>query len=445
MSTIVYRISVLLGGILADVPVGTNLGLFWLLWALLSGRFLLSRGAVFPALADGGLPADAVRRSGAALAYGRWAIQPLVRAWQQIVQQEGRWHAHRYEGFRPVACDLVGFFRPHLSGCVGKHYQSGADKALPAIVLAVVAAVGSVGKVRLPLLRLVLRADPDDGSEAALQRRALMQAGAALQPDEVLVVDAGFGVADLLTGSVPRFVARVARNFTARRNVLPAYKGRGRRPTYGERVRPLPRKHKGKTHCRHACGCHRPVGGGRADSTRPSLGQSGPLHRQAGSCDVSVCGDPRPALPRTAGGGDEPAGISLCAVVSVPRPLADRAGTPGGQADARRAPGVCVWWREPPPPARVGAVGGQCLGVCGRHDSGDGHGLLGSALPSDVWALASGAAARGFFRGPRTGRRTAEKGVGDGAFAQGRAGASASAGRSNTPGQQPSTAESRLI
>src|SRR5215831_422027 len=247
MSTVVYRISALLSVILADVPVGTNLGLFWLLWALISGRFLLSRGAVFPALADGGLPADAVRRSGAALAYGRWAIQTLVQAWHQVVQQEGRWHAHRYEGFRPVACDLVGFFRPHLRGCVGKHYQSGADKGLPAIVFAVVAAVGSVGKVRLPLLRLVLRADPSDGSEAALQRRAIRQAGATLQADEVLVVDAGFGVADLLIEGVPRFVARVARNFTARCNVLPAYKGRGRRPSYGLRVRPLPRKHKGKS------------------------------------------------------------------------------------------------------------------------------------------------------------------------------------------------------
>jgi len=60
--------SLLLGVILADVPVGTNLGLFWLLWALLSRRSLLSRGAVFPALADGGLPAAAGRRSGAALA-----------------------------------------------------------------------------------------------------------------------------------------------------------------------------------------------------------------------------------------------------------------------------------------------------------------------------------------------------------------------------------------
>jgi len=234
MSTIVDRISVLLGAIVADVPIGTNLGVFWLLWALVSGRFLLSRGAVFPALADGGLPADAVRRSGAALAYGRWAIQTLVRAWHQVVQQEGQWHAHQYEGFRPVACDLVGFFRPRLSGGLGKHDQSGADKALPAIVLAVVAAVGAVGTVRLPLRRLILRADPNDPSEAALQRRVVAQAGAALQPDEALGVDAGFGVATLLTEGVPRFVARVARNLTARRNVLPAYTGRGRRPGYGE-------------------------------------------------------------------------------------------------------------------------------------------------------------------------------------------------------------------
>ena len=94
MSIIVYRISALLGVLLAEVPVGTNLGLFWLLWALISGRFLLSRGAVFPALADGGLPAEAVRRSGAALAYGRWAIQTLVAAWQQLVRREDCWHAY---------------------------------------------------------------------------------------------------------------------------------------------------------------------------------------------------------------------------------------------------------------------------------------------------------------------------------------------------------------
>jgi hypothetical protein len=68
-----------------------------------------------------------------------------------------------------------------------------------------------------------------------------------LPADEVLTGDAGFGVAALLTEGVPRFVARGARNFTARRNSLPAYTGRGRRPAYGERVRPLPRTPKGRT------------------------------------------------------------------------------------------------------------------------------------------------------------------------------------------------------
>jgi hypothetical protein len=68
-----------------------------------------------------------------------------------------------------------------------------------------------------------------------------------VHPDAVRGVDAGFGVADLLTAEVPRFVARVARNCTARGHVLSAYPGRGRRPAYGERVRPWPRTYKGTT------------------------------------------------------------------------------------------------------------------------------------------------------------------------------------------------------
>jgi hypothetical protein len=112
-------------------------------------------------------------------------MQTLIMAWHQVVQQEGCWDAHRYEGCRPVACDLVGFFRPRRSGCLRKHYQSGADQALPAIVFAGVAAMGSVGTVRLPLLRGVF------WGEAEWQRRAFTHAGAVLQPDEVLVVEPG--------------------------------------------------------------------------------------------------------------------------------------------------------------------------------------------------------------------------------------------------------------
>jgi len=111
----------------------------------------------------------------------------------------------------------------------------------------VVAAVGAVGKVRVPLVRLLLRAARSDARDAGWQRRACTPAGAPLPADEVLVVDAGGGVASLLSGGVPRFVARVARHFPARRNVLPASPGRGRRPAYGERGRPLPRTPKGRT------------------------------------------------------------------------------------------------------------------------------------------------------------------------------------------------------
>jgi len=44
MSALVYRIIALLKQILKEVPVGANLGLLHLFFALVSGRFLPSRG-----------------------------------------------------------------------------------------------------------------------------------------------------------------------------------------------------------------------------------------------------------------------------------------------------------------------------------------------------------------------------------------------------------------
>ena len=245
MSSLVYRINTLLCHVLTSVPVGTNLGLFHLLWTLLSGRLLASRGAVIPALWDTGLPADAVRRAGAALCYGRWQCAPLLSAWQQAVEEEGRWQAHSHGGYRPVAGDLVGFFRPRLQGCRTKHYSSVAGKALPAIVLGVLVRVGSVEKQRLPVPCAFVRTEPADTSEADLQKRLLQQAGVMLAQDEVLVLDRGFPVAQVQAAGVARFVVRGPKNFTARRGYLPDYKGQGRPATYGDLVRPLPRQRKG--------------------------------------------------------------------------------------------------------------------------------------------------------------------------------------------------------
>ena len=130
MSASVYRICSVLCQLLTAVPVGTNAGLFALLWALVSGQFLLSRGGVFPALSQLKLSPDAVRRAAAALCYGRFALADLLAEWNRLVEKEGRFFANEYAGYCPVACDTTGFFRPQLAGCRSKHY-TGDEAALP--------------------------------------------------------------------------------------------------------------------------------------------------------------------------------------------------------------------------------------------------------------------------------------------------------------------------
>jgi hypothetical protein len=244
MSATVYRITTMLSSVLHSVPLGTNLGLFHLLWTLLSGRLLASRGAIIPALADTGLPAPAVRRAWAALAGGHWQINPLLARWQRLVQREGHWQPRCHGGYRPVAADLVGFFRPRLQDCSTGHYSSPAGKALPAIPFGMLARIGTVGTQRLPLPVRLLRTLPDDPRETALQRQLVQEAAALLDPEEVLVVDGGFPVSLLLSVGVARFVVRLPKNFTARRATLPPYRGCGRPPEYGEIVRPLARHYK---------------------------------------------------------------------------------------------------------------------------------------------------------------------------------------------------------
>jgi hypothetical protein len=243
----VYRVTQLLSSLVELLPIGTNLGLFHLLWMLSSGRLLESRGAVIPGLAALGLTPPAIRRAWAALAYGDWETARLVTRWQQQVQAEGRWQPQQHGGYRPVACDLVGFFRPRLQGCATSHYHPAAGKALPAIPVGIAARVGGVGDQRLAIPCLLLRADPQEPSEAALQGRLLTATGQALAADEVLVCDAGFPLTQVLEAGVPRFLVRGAKNFTARQAHLPEYQGKGRPHSYGNVVRPLPRTYKGRT------------------------------------------------------------------------------------------------------------------------------------------------------------------------------------------------------
>lgn len=242
MSILVYAIVQLMCGVLVSVPLGTNRDLFILLWALMSGRFLSNRGAVFASLDAMGLSAPEVRRAEAALAYGRFDVGRLLADWAALVLARKQWQPHRHEGIRPVACDLTGFYRPRLGQCPTKHYKSTARTAQPALVYGLCVAVGSVGTMRLGLPRLLLRRGNGE-SELTLQQRLIEQASASLAEDEALLVDAGFPLSHLREQTTRHYVARLQQNATARRNELPAYSGKGRRTEWGERVRPLARSY----------------------------------------------------------------------------------------------------------------------------------------------------------------------------------------------------------
>ena len=288
MPALLSRINDVLSRVVAHVPVGTNLGLFHLLWTLLSGRLLQSRGALIPALTDFGLYAAAVRRAWAALAYGRWDTVQLLAAWQGVVQDDGRWQAHRSGGYRPVACDLVGFFRPRLQDCPTKHYASAAGKAVPAIPLGIAARVGTVGLQRLALPCLLVRGEPTETSETALQLRLLQQTNEQLATDEALVCDRGFPLRQLQAAGIQRYVVRAPSNFTARRAALPAYQGRGRKPTRGALVRPLPRTYKGRTIAATPPDRH--------ETWQLHLGPTS-LSLHAAFWDDLVCADAQPGAP----------------------------------------------------------------------------------------------------------------------------------------------------
>ena len=246
MPEAVYRTLALLCSLVAGCPIGTNLGLLHLLWMLVSGRLLAARGAVVPGLAACGLSDRAVRRAWAALGRGDWAIGALLDRWAAAVAAEGRWQAQAHGGYHPVAVDVTGFWRPRLRGCPTSHYHAEAGKALPAIPVGLIARVGRVGEQRLARPLAFVRADPAAPSARAHERRLVQEAVRQCQPDDVLVLDSGFGLALLQEAGATRYVVRLAKNATFRRAVPPPYRGRGRPPTRGALVRPLPRCHKGR-------------------------------------------------------------------------------------------------------------------------------------------------------------------------------------------------------
>ena len=193
MSTASERTIHALEQIVKDAPVGTNLALLHLLWAILSGAFLRSRGAVFSALQLAGFTVAQIRRCWQALRCGAWSIADLVRAWRSYVLSQGQWQPNSYEGYSPVAVDLTAFWRPRLKGRLSKFFHRVVGRALKGIGFGLVVQVGRVGEQRIPLLRHILRSQKAEMSSRGAGPCAPTQApgpgsGCALGEHEVLVL-----------------------------------------------------------------------------------------------------------------------------------------------------------------------------------------------------------------------------------------------------------------
>ena len=232
--------------IVQDVPVGTNFALTQMLWALMNGSFLGSRGAIFPALKASGFSAEESRQSWSGMRYGSWTADDLLRPLQQYAQGKDGWSTHCYEGYEPVAVDWTTFWRPKLADWPGRYYHGFSRRAEKGVGLGLIGKVGQIGAQRIALLQKIVRADQDaEMSAKALKQETLRQASVLLGAQEVVVVDAGVRVVELQDASIARYVVRRAVNCVARRNYLPDPNATGRPREYGEIVRPLARTRDG--------------------------------------------------------------------------------------------------------------------------------------------------------------------------------------------------------
>jgi hypothetical protein len=229
------------------LPIGTNLALLQFLWMLVSGTLLSNRGAIFPALQSIGLSEPATRRAWAAFRGGIWQMAVILRVWQEQIEGLSGWQVHRHEGYRAITVDVTAFWRPALRNCPSKHYHPAANRALPAVIFGVVGEVGEIGGQRLACPLAFERVHPTDPSESRLWQDLLAWARRHLTGNDIAVMDAGVKLADVQAVGLEHYLLRLATNFTARRNQPLPYCGKGRKPVYGEKIRPLARSYKGKT------------------------------------------------------------------------------------------------------------------------------------------------------------------------------------------------------
>jgi hypothetical protein len=393
MSIAITRTIQVLEEIVKVLPMGTNLALLQLMWAMANGSFLKSRGAVHSALVESGFTPGKVRRSWSALRYGVWSISELVGRWRAIVLREGRWQPREYAGYQPLAVDITAFWRPQLKGWAGKFFYRLANRAIKGVGFGVITQVGQVDGQRIPLLKRIIRVKRLEMSEADLKAAILRQVATYLAEKEVWVHDAGVELAEVQTAAIPRYVIRLALNVTGRRNYLPPPQKRGRPAEYGVKVRPLPRQRlERKIEATPPDECNQFQFQGRTIQVQGWHGLIRADQKVADAGDtftIWVFHDPLYDKPMVLGTNLE------AQAETVYRLYIDRWPVEQPPLVAKQMLGLHRQFVFSPclcaPPARVSLVGGQHHHLPGGSVTCDAHRILGQAAKTHLRAVAAGA------------------------------------------------------
>ena len=259
-SQVENRIVSLIEQMMDVVPKGTALGLCDLISAMFSGYFIESGGAVMPAVEaflrqeveDEEERAARSRRAAKALTYGSYNLKELIDKLREIVEEEGVWEPIVIQGYRVAPVDGTAYRRAAVKKLESKAYFSDTNRAVPAVPIGMIATVGEVNGQRIALLKNAVVTDVKTNDSVADKQELYRQVAIGLEEDEIGVFDAGFKLVEAAEAGIEQCVIRLALNCTFGKTVgeIPERtSAKGRTPTQhkAEIVRPLERRHGGKT------------------------------------------------------------------------------------------------------------------------------------------------------------------------------------------------------
>ncbi len=255
-----YRILSLIEQLVAVVPKGTALGLSDVISAMFSGYFIESGGAVTPAIEaflrqevkDEKEREARTRRAAKSITYGSYNLLELINKLREIIKTEGNWKPIVAQGYRITSVDFTPFRRIAVKKLKAKAYISEANRAVPAVSIGMIGSVGEVNGQRIALLKNTTVVDLTINDEPAHKKKVYKLVAKGLDKDEIAVLDAGFRLVEAAEADIERCLIRLAKNCTFGRTAgkIPERTAdKGRPPTQykAEIVRPLARKHGGKT------------------------------------------------------------------------------------------------------------------------------------------------------------------------------------------------------